>query len=72
MLYIPGMTSNLLIICQLIEKNYKVVIKDKMIGLLDSSEKLMLKASTSQNTTFEIELDVLEHRCLETATRRDE
>ncbi|GAU34193.1 hypothetical protein TSUD_162940 [Trifolium subterraneum] len=36
-LYIPGMKSNLLIIDQLIEKNYKVVIEDRLMKLTDAN-----------------------------------
>ena len=46
-LYIPGMKSNLLGIRQLIEKNYKMLIEDKMMKVLDSSGKLILKAPMS-------------------------
>jgi len=71
-LYIPGMKSNLLSIGQLVEKNYKVSIEDKMMRVLDSNGRLILKAPMSQNRTFKIELNVMEHKCLATATSRDE
>ncbi|GAU26641.1 hypothetical protein TSUD_102510 [Trifolium subterraneum] len=71
-LYIPGMKSNLLSIGQLIEKNYKVVIEDRLMKLTDANGRLILKAPMSQNRTFKIELDVLEHRCLATAASKDE
>lgn len=70
-LYIPGMKSNLLSIGQLVEKNYRVVIEDKLMSITDSSGRLILKAPM-QNRTFKIELNVLEHRCLATAASRDE
>ncbi|GAU36961.1 hypothetical protein TSUD_57390 [Trifolium subterraneum] len=72
LLYIPGMKSNLLSIGQLIEKNYKVVIEDRLMKLTDANGRLILKAPMSQNMTFKIELDVLEHRCLTTAASKDE
>ena len=53
-LYIPGMKSNLLRIRQLVEKNYKVSIKDKMMRVIDANGRLILKAPMSQNRTFEI------------------
>lgn len=71
-LYIPGMKSNFLSIWQLIKKSYKVLIKDKMMRVLNSGGKLILKASMSQKRTFKIELDVTEHKCLEIAARKDE
>ncbi|GAU38503.1 hypothetical protein TSUD_396200 [Trifolium subterraneum] len=71
-LYIPGMKSNLLSIGQLIEKNYKVVIEDRLMKLTDANGRLILKAPMSQKRTFKIELDVLEHRCLATSASKDE
>lgn len=70
-LYIPGMKSNLLSIGQLIEKNYRVLIKNKIIRVLDLGSKSILKALMSQNRTFNIELDVMEDKCLEIAASRD-
>src|SRR3954463_9149709 len=71
-LYIPGMKSNLLSIGQLVEKNYKVSIEDKMMRVVYASGRLILKAPMSQNRTFKIELNMMEHECLATAASRDE
>jgi hypothetical protein len=46
-LYIPSMKSNFLRIGQLVEKNYKVSIGDKMMRVLDSNGRLILKAPMS-------------------------
>ena len=43
-LYIPGMKSNFLSIGQLVEKNFKVSIKDKMMRVVDARGRLILKA----------------------------
>lgn len=48
------------------------MIKDKMVRVINSSNRLILKAPMSHNRTSRIELDVLEHKCLETATRKDD
>lgn len=69
-LYILGMKNNLLSIRQLIEKNYKVLIKYKMMRILDSGGRLILKAPMSQNITFKVELNVMEHKCLSTAANK--
>lgn len=50
-LYIPGMKSNLLSIDCLIKRNYKALIKDRMMGVIDSRNRLILKALISQNRT---------------------
>ena len=49
-LYIPGMKSNLLSIGHLVEKNYKVSIKDKMMRVLDSNEITDLAISISKTS----------------------
>jgi hypothetical protein len=66
-LYIPGMKRNLLSNGQLLEKEYKVSLENKMMRVHDSKGKLILKALMSKNSTFKIELNVMEHRCLATA-----
>jgi len=71
-LYIPGIKCNLLSVGQLIEKDYKIVIEDRMMKLMDSNRKLILKAPMSRNRTFKIELNVMNHMCLATAVEREE
>lgn len=46
-LYIPDMKSNMLSIGQLIERSYKVLIKDRMMRVIDSRNRLILKAHMS-------------------------
>lgn len=48
------------------------MIKDRMMIVINSRNKLILKAHMSQNRTFNIEFDMLEHKCLVTATSIDE
>jgi hypothetical protein len=43
-----------------------------MMRVLDSNGRLILKAPMSQNRTFKIELNVMEHKCLATTTNKDE
>ncbi|GAU32405.1 hypothetical protein TSUD_220940 [Trifolium subterraneum] len=71
-LYIPGIKCNLLSVGQLIEKDYKIAIEDRMLRLMDSNIKLILKAPMSKNRTFKIEINVMNHMCLATAVERDE
>ncbi|GAU31479.1 hypothetical protein TSUD_386430 [Trifolium subterraneum] len=71
-LYIPSIKCNLLSVGQLIEKDYKIVIEDRMMKLMDSNRKLILKAPMSRNRTFKIELNVMNHMCLATAIERDD
>lgn len=69
MLYITGMNNNLLSTSQRIEKNHKGIIEDKMMSVFDSNGRLIMKALMSQNKILKIELSVLEHKCLATATK---
>ncbi|XP_050887204.1 uncharacterized protein LOC127092382 [Lathyrus oleraceus] len=71
-LYIPIMKSKMLSISQLIKRNYKVIIEDRIMKVIDLRNRLILKTHMSHNRTFRIELDVLEHKCLATAASRDE
>ena len=71
-LYILGMKRNLLSIGQLVKKNYKVSIKDKIMRVVDANGRLILKDPMSQNRTFKIKLNVIEHKFLLTIASRDE
>ena len=62
----------MLSIRQLVEKNYKVMVEDNMMRVAESSGRLILKALMSQNRTFKIELNVIEHKYLSTSSSRDE
>lgn len=66
------MKNNLLSIWKLFKKNYKVSIEEKITRVLDSGGRLILKAPMSQNKTLRIEINVMEHNCLATATSMDE
>lgn len=59
-LYIPEMKINLLHIWNLVEINYKILIEDKMMRVLDSCGRLILKVPMSQNRSLKIELNVME------------
>lgn len=66
-LYVPGMKSNLLSLGQLLEKGYKMDMKDRMLRVYDNSERLILKAPLSKNRTFKVGIQVLEHKCMAAA-----
>lgn len=42
--YVPGMKSNLMSVCQLIEKGFSVTIKDNLLKLYDCNQKLIMKS----------------------------
>ena len=72
MLYIPRIKCNLLSIGQLLEKNYIILIENKILRILDRNRVLILRALIAANRTFEIELKVMEHKFLATTSSRDE
>lgn len=71
-LYVPGMKSNLLSLGQLLEKGYRMIMEDKMLKVIDSNQKLIIKAPLTKNRIFKIEVQVMEHSCLAAAVSRDE
>jgi hypothetical protein len=70
--YIPGMKINLISVVQWLEKDYTVIKEEKVMKIYDSNGKLILKVQMSNNRTFKIELDIMEHRCLATSEKRGE
>ena len=71
-LYIPGMKRNLLNIVKLVEKNYKVIVEDEMMRVVNANGRLILKVPMSHNRIFKIELNEMDHKCLSTVASRDE
>jgi hypothetical protein len=49
-----------------------VIMEEKVMKIYDSNGKLILKVQMSNNRTFKIELDIMEHRCLATSEKRGE
>ncbi|XP_045810509.1 uncharacterized protein LOC123904949 [Trifolium pratense] len=70
-LYIPGMECNLLSIGQLLEKDYRIVMENRLLKVYNTKGNLLLKTEMSKNRTFNIELNVLNHKCLMTASSRE-
>lgn len=48
------------------------IIEDKMMRLLESCDKLILKTPVSQKITFKLEIHVMEHKCQANAVSMDE
>jgi hypothetical protein len=62
-LNVPSMESNLIIIGQLLEKNYSVKMHVKELKLVDAKDREILKAPMSNNKTFRMSNNMLEHQC---------
>ena len=59
-LYVPGMTCNLLSIGQLIQKGFKVIMEKNFFDLFDAKGRLILKAPLSENRTFKVNIKASE------------
>ncbi|GAU31071.1 hypothetical protein TSUD_322080 [Trifolium subterraneum] len=51
--------------------DYKIVMEHKLLNVFDTNGNLLLKAPMSKNRIFQIELNVMDHKCLMTAYSRD-
>ncbi|GAU22886.1 hypothetical protein TSUD_376970 [Trifolium subterraneum] len=71
-LYVPSMKSNLISICQLLEKNYSVEMHDKELKLFDAKDRLILKAPLSNNKTFQVSINMIDQQCLVTTVNEDQ
>lgn len=71
-LFVPGMKSNLLSVGQLLEKGYVMNLKDKMMKVCDPKGRLVLKAPLSKNRTFQVPIQILEHKWLATSVSKNE
>ncbi|WJX93643.1 hypothetical protein P8452_75143 [Trifolium repens] len=56
--------SNVISIGQLLEKNYSVKMHDKELKLVDVKDREILKAPMSNNKTFRMLNNMLEHQCV--------
>lgn len=71
-LYIQGIKCNLLSIGQLLERNYKIHMENKMLKVMDANGSLVLKVPMAQNKTFKVELKVMENISFATTTNKEE
>ena len=63
-LYVPNMRSNLISIGQLLQKGYTMEMEAQAMKVFDSKNKLILKAHLSKRRTFNINISVIEEKCL--------
>ncbi|GAU44417.1 hypothetical protein TSUD_100640 [Trifolium subterraneum] len=71
-LYVPSMTSNLISLGQLLEKDYTMKLENRELKIYDAKSRLILKAPLSNNRTFKIEINVIDHHCLASITNPEE
>ena len=71
-LYVPSMASNLISLGQLLEKGYTMKLANRELRIYDAKSRLILKAPLSNNRTFKIEINVIDHHCLASITNSEE
>jgi len=60
-LYVPSMSSHLLSLGQLLDKNYTMKLKNKELKVFDAETRLILKSPLSNNKNFKILINILDH-----------
>jgi hypothetical protein len=67
-LYVSSMTSNLISLGQLLEKDYTIRLADRELKIYGTKNRLILKASLSNNKSFKVEINVIDHHCFASVT----
>src|SRR3954471_3385560 len=62
--YVPGIRSNLMSVGQLIEKGFSVVMKNNLLKLYDSNQKLIMQSEQGINRTSKVNVETAETECL--------
>jgi len=63
-LYVPGISNNLLNLGQLLQKGFKITMKDMMMLVYDKTRNLIIKTPLTRNRTFKIGMQALEQYVL--------
>ncbi|XP_027910344.1 uncharacterized protein LOC114169400 [Vigna unguiculata] len=62
-LHVPGLKSNLLSLGQLMQRGFKMTLKDKSLRVFDQTQKLVILVGLSSNQTFQVKMNALKHQC---------
>lgn len=65
------MTSNLIIIGQLLAKTYNMKLENYQIKVHDGKGMLIMKAPLVDNNTFKVEINTVDHKCLTSTAVED-
>lgn len=60
-LYVPSMTTNVINICQLLAKGYKMKVEKSRMKMYNGEERMILKEPLAENKTFKIDIDKVDH-----------
>lgn len=62
--YVPGMKSNLISAGRLIKKGFSFTMKDNLLKLYDSDQKMIMQYEHGSNRTFKVNMEIIETKCL--------
>ncbi|XP_050914732.1 uncharacterized protein LOC127129622 [Lathyrus oleraceus] len=62
--YVPGMKINLMNVGHLIKKGFSVIMKDNLLKLYDSDQKLIMQTEQGSNRIFKVNVEATETKCL--------
>src|SRR3954471_19377095 len=62
--YVPGIKNNLMSVGQLIEKGFSVIMKNNLLNLYDSNQKLIMQSGQGSNRIFKVNVETAETDCL--------
>ncbi|KAK8934943.1 hypothetical protein KSP39_PZI014634 [Platanthera zijinensis] len=62
--YMPGLRSNILSLGQLVEKGYRVLLRDNTLAMKDSQGREVVRVKMATNRLFPLSLDAKETTCL--------
>lgn len=71
-LYMPSMKNNLLSVGQLLEKGFRIDMKENRLKVFDSRERLLPLSQLSKNKTFEVNLNAFDVQCFSIVCMDDE
>jgi len=62
-LYVPGLRTNLLSLGQLLQKVFMMKMEDNSLSVFDQHNRLTIKVMLSQNRTFCVVMNAVNHKC---------
>lgn len=69
---VPGMNRNLMSVCQVIEKEFPITIKDNILKLYDCTHKLIIQSKLGRNKTFKVNVAITDTQCLSARSTEEE
>ncbi|KAK8938543.1 hypothetical protein KSP39_PZI011604 [Platanthera zijinensis] len=70
--YVPGLRSNILSLGQLVEKGYRVLLRDGTLAMKDGQGKEVVRVKMTTNRLFTLSMDVKETACLARTEEEEE